>query len=220
MSKNSVSYLLQGWRGRGQTPPTLTVVPAALLLEQQRQLSFAHQNPLTPHEIQDESGDDRSVRLNRISGIAIILNTIMFSLEIDFANPTGLPEDRVFWILVESIFIVIFSVEIVLRIHMEGRRWPCSLWNWRHGSRVVCHHRNVGFEFLGGERPPACAGFGQGCTVGSDFQGYPIVPNVSCFVCCCNGLQRSDVWIDIHLYHHARWDLCLCHLYDVCGGAK
>jgi len=106
-----------------------TIVPPTVLLEHGRKRNCEDED-----STQDEAArialEKRQTQLNKVIGVVIILNTIMLGLETDLANSNDPPEDRIFWILMESIFIIIFLAEIVIRMEMERRKWPCSLWNW------------------------------------------------------------------------------------------
>jgi len=78
----------------------------------------------------EQRRDEWSQRLNRVIGIAIVLNTVMLGLETDLAPDSADAEDRILWIVSESLFILVFLVEIPLRMYLERWRWPWSPWNW------------------------------------------------------------------------------------------
>jgi len=72
----------------------------------------------------------REMLLNKVVAAVIVVNTIFLGLETDYSDPNSPAKDRIFWILVESIMIIIFTAEIVVRMYIERCHWPCSLWNW------------------------------------------------------------------------------------------
>lgn len=45
-------------------------------------------------------------------------------------NTSSPAKDRIFWIMVESIMIIIFAAEVLVRMYFERWRWLCSAWNW------------------------------------------------------------------------------------------
>jgi len=76
------------------------------------------------------SVENREEVLNLAIAVVIVVNIIFLGIETDFSNFHGSAKDRIFWILVESIMIMIFMAEIMARMYFERWRWPCSLWNW------------------------------------------------------------------------------------------
>jgi len=112
-----------------------SIVPATVLLEYGRKGLDGQDS--ADGEVATQSAEKRSTQLNRVIGVVIILNTIILGLETDLSNASHPPEDRIFWILMESIFIIIFSVEIALRMDIERRKWPWSLWNWLDVALVM-----------------------------------------------------------------------------------
>jgi len=130
------SELRDGWKGNGNGPRS--IVPATVWSEQKKKRVSDDGDESSEGEANiRKSAEIRSQHLNRVIGVVIILNTMMLGLETDLTDANDPPDDRVFWILAESIFIIIFSVEIVLRIEIERRRWPCSLWNWLDVCLVI-----------------------------------------------------------------------------------
>jgi hypothetical protein len=57
-------------------------------------------------------------------GALILLNSFFMAIETEY------PEPKPFWIAVEIAFIVIFSVEIILRLQSERKYYFLDAWNW------------------------------------------------------------------------------------------
>lgn len=76
----------------------------------------------------------------------VVLNVVCIALEMDFGPREDAEwKDRLGWWILESIFTFIFLVEICMRIHWEGRRWPRSVWNWFDVCVVMCAVFDVWF---------------------------------------------------------------------------
>lgn len=82
--------------------------------------------------------EDREALLNKAISAVIVVNTITMGLETDLTNANDPAKDRIFWILLESIMIIIFTAEIVVRLYIERWHWPWSLWNWLDVCLVIC----------------------------------------------------------------------------------
>lgn len=67
-------------------------------------------------------------------GAWILLNALVIAIETD--NRADDDNDWG-WILIESIFNVVFLVEMLMRMVAEGSRWPCSMWNLFDAVLVV-----------------------------------------------------------------------------------
>eukprot|EP00927_Polykrikos_kofoidii_P080894 TRINITY_DN7790_c0_g1_i1.p1 TRINITY_DN7790_c0_g1~~TRINITY_DN7790_c0_g1_i1.p1 ORF type:complete len:641 (+),score=124.87 TRINITY_DN7790_c0_g1_i1:101-2023(+) len=69
--------------------------------------------------------------LNQFIGVVICMNAITVGIELDYGPDGDEPmSNRIPWFLVESLFIIIFIVEIGVRICWEKYEWPKSVWNW------------------------------------------------------------------------------------------
>merc|ERR1719362_1346616 len=71
-------------------------------------------------------------RFNLFIGFLIILNVIVIALETDYGYDeadAGM-DSKVGWIVVDSLFILAFVIEIGLRMFWERWKWPRSGWNW------------------------------------------------------------------------------------------
>merc|ERR1719271_856201 len=72
-------------------------------------------------------------------GGVIIVNIFWIAIEMDFGPEEGTKvADRIPWFVGSSIFLTIFIIEIFVRLHWEGRRWPCHFWNWFDLVVVFC----------------------------------------------------------------------------------
>jgi len=60
----------------------------------------------------------------------IMLNALTMVLEVDLAPRGAKLSDRIGWFLVETMFTIIYIIELVCRIHVERRAWIRSWWNW------------------------------------------------------------------------------------------
>jgi len=70
-------------------------------------------------------------RFNIIMGATIILNIFVIAIETDVGyDEAGSIEDKLGWIIVDSIFILIFIFEIAVRAFLEKWAWLKSAWNW------------------------------------------------------------------------------------------
>jgi len=76
----------------------------------------------------EESAYER--RFNIAMGILIVLNIFVIAIETDAYDDSGNMEDKIAWIIVDSLFIFVFIVEIGVRVHWERQRWVRSAWNW------------------------------------------------------------------------------------------
>lgn len=83
-----------------------------------------------PHNRSSSKSLVDSDRLNKFVGGVIIANTLMLGLEIDLGPEGNAPQERVPWIVSETVFILIYMVEAVLRMWAERCRWLVSGWNW------------------------------------------------------------------------------------------
>mmetsp|Transcript_18890 Transcript_18890/g.36384 ORF Transcript_18890/g.36384 Transcript_18890/m.36384 type:complete len:638 (-) Transcript_18890:84-1997(-) len=68
--------------------------------------------------------------LNGMAVAAITFSTFTLGLEIDNAPESMEPKGRAFWLFLESLFIMFFTVEIYVRIKFEQFEWLKTLWNW------------------------------------------------------------------------------------------
>jgi voltage-gated sodium channel len=114
-----------------------SVVPATLNLKsnnaQPRHFRSAERNS----SLLSITTQNREALLNKSIAVVIVVNTIFLGLETDWSNSNSPAKDRIFWILVESIMIVIFIAEIVARMYIERWRWLCSVWNWLDVCLVI-----------------------------------------------------------------------------------
>lgn len=70
-------------------------------------------------------------RFNLAIGVIIVINIALIAVEMDWGpGSDASPKDRMGWIIIDSIFILIFIVEVCVRLNWERYRWPKSLWNW------------------------------------------------------------------------------------------
>mmetsp|Transcript_164300 Transcript_164300/g.299625 ORF Transcript_164300/g.299625 Transcript_164300/m.299625 type:complete len:596 (-) Transcript_164300:33-1820(-) len=76
---------------------------------------------------QKSSRQEHEDMLNLVIGGVILVNAIVIALETDLKPPDDeiTSEDKVIWIVLESIFCIIFAVEIGIRVHWAGPRWFC-----------------------------------------------------------------------------------------------
>lgn len=92
---------------------------------------FASKVDLLTATHEGEQMERREQTLNKVIGVTIVLNAVVMGLELDY-GPTSLdvsPSEVWGWLIVESVFVVIFIVEWVLRLAWEGRQWRKSPWN-------------------------------------------------------------------------------------------
>jgi len=75
-----------------------------------------------------------SMQAELFFGAWILLNALIIAIETD--NRADDDNDWG-WILIESIFNVVFLVEMLMRIVAERSRWPCSMWNMFDAVLVV-----------------------------------------------------------------------------------
>jgi len=82
----------------------------------------------------EDEQENREQTLNKVVGVVIVLNTICMGIELDTTSDgdTGkeLTDVRLFWFILETIFIFIFLVELCLRVYWERAAWVKSWWNW------------------------------------------------------------------------------------------
>eukprot|EP00427_Karlodinium_veneficum_P047795 CAMPEP_0169246454 /NCGR_PEP_ID=MMETSP1016-20121227/34743_1 /TAXON_ID=342587 /ORGANISM="Karlodinium micrum, Strain CCMP2283" /LENGTH=564 /DNA_ID=CAMNT_0009327035 /DNA_START=131 /DNA_END=1825 /DNA_ORIENTATION=+ len=53
------------------------------------------------------------------------------AFELDLGPEDGAPlEDRIFWFVLESLFLILFVVELLIRVYWERSAWLRSWWNW------------------------------------------------------------------------------------------
>jgi voltage-gated sodium channel len=89
-------------------------------------------------ELDDNTSDIRK-KFDMALGGVIIVNIFWIAIEMDFGPEEGTKvADRIPWFIGSSIFLTIFVVEIFVRLHWEGRRWPCAFWNWFDLVVVIC----------------------------------------------------------------------------------
>lgn len=71
-------------------------------------------------------------RFNLCIGALIILNVIVIALETDYGydDADADLDSKVGWVIVDSLFILAFIIEIGVRIFWERWNWPKSGWNW------------------------------------------------------------------------------------------
>lgn len=60
-------------------------------------------------------------------GAWIVLNAIVLAVETDHQDDDN--ENDWYWVLLDSIFNIVFGVEVILRVVAEKGRWPCVAWN-------------------------------------------------------------------------------------------
>lgn len=85
-------------------------------------------------ELQERVEDPKVVMRRRFTlamGGVIFLNAIVISIEVDYA-PRGHVAigDRMGWFLLDSSFIVLYILEVCIKIKWERWRWPRNVWNW------------------------------------------------------------------------------------------
>jgi len=60
-------------------------------------------------------------------GTWIVLNAIVLAVETDHQDEGN--ENDWYWVLLDSIFNIVFGVEVILRMVAEKGQWPCVAWN-------------------------------------------------------------------------------------------
>eukprot|EP00929_Paragymnodinium_shiwhaense_P030304 TRINITY_DN17196_c0_g1_i8.p1 TRINITY_DN17196_c0_g1~~TRINITY_DN17196_c0_g1_i8.p1 ORF type:complete len:655 (+),score=158.46 TRINITY_DN17196_c0_g1_i8:192-2156(+) len=80
----------------------------------------------------EKEQDSKHVRfLNYFMGVVIILNALTMGLELELCPQDAVTiKDRAVWWALESLFIFIFSAEIVVRFVLEKMQWFNVWWNW------------------------------------------------------------------------------------------
>jgi len=68
-------------------------------------------------------------------GAWIVLNAIVLAVETDHQDEGN--ENDWYWVLLDSIFNIVFGVEVVLRMVAEKGQWPCVAWNLIDFALVV-----------------------------------------------------------------------------------
>lgn len=64
-------------------------------------------------------------------GGVIIVNVFWIAIEIDLGPEEGVKfKDRIFWWIINNLFLFTFIAEVVIRIFWERSRWPYGFWNW------------------------------------------------------------------------------------------
>mmetsp|Transcript_51246 Transcript_51246/g.119122 ORF Transcript_51246/g.119122 Transcript_51246/m.119122 type:complete len:539 (-) Transcript_51246:174-1790(-) len=71
-------------------------------------------------------------RFNLTMGALIILNIIVIAIETDsgYDDAGATIEGKIAWLIIDSLFVLIFISELGVRGYVEGREWFYSLWNW------------------------------------------------------------------------------------------
>jgi len=69
-------------------------------------------------------------RFNVTMGALIVLNICVIAIETDAIEDDASVEDKIAWIVIDSLFILLFVFEIAVRMWMERRDWIYSTWNW------------------------------------------------------------------------------------------
>jgi len=91
----------------------------------------SHVGTVTSPNVPEQAATTRfSTYLDGIVGAAILLSTFMLGLETDHATVSMELKDRVLWIVSESIFMLVFLVEIPTRMYIDRWNWPWTIWNW------------------------------------------------------------------------------------------
>jgi voltage-gated sodium channel len=68
-----------------------------------------------------------SMKAEIFFGAWIVLNAIVLAVETDYQDDNN--ENDWYWVLLDSIFNIVFGVEVILRMVAEKGRWPCLAWN-------------------------------------------------------------------------------------------
>jgi len=92
-------------------------------------------------DMEDADEDPRVTlehRFNMAIGGLIILNVFVIALETDYGyEETGNEDSKVWWIILDSIFLLAFMFEIAVRMYWERWAWPRSAWNWFDAVIVI-----------------------------------------------------------------------------------
>lgn len=66
--------------------------------------------------------------LNLFIGAVIAVNAVLIAIETDLKSPADdiSVEEKAFWLILESVFIVIFVTEIAVRVYWHGFGWFCA----------------------------------------------------------------------------------------------
>jgi len=89
----------------------------------------------------EEELEEKETKLNKIVGVVIILNVLVFGMEVDLApGPADNPFENggAYWFALDTIFLIIFIVELLIRMTWEKWDWIWSWWNWLDFTIVVC----------------------------------------------------------------------------------
>ncbi|CAK0830271.1 unnamed protein product [Prorocentrum cordatum] len=68
-------------------------------------------------------------------GAWIVLNAIVLAVETDHQDEGN--ENDWYWVLLDSLFNIVFGVEVILRMVAEKGKWPCLAWNLIDFALVV-----------------------------------------------------------------------------------
>jgi len=73
----------------------------------------------------------RWCEFDRFIVAVLIINMITLGLETDAIGPdNNTIKDRIPWIMLETVFILIYGLELVYRIYSQRLGWPLAGWNW------------------------------------------------------------------------------------------
>lgn len=93
-------------------------------------------------ETTDEMTDakmQKQQKFNMFMGGAILTNTVWIAIEIDFGPKEGTAfADRFGWMAVNTLFLGVFLVEILVRMHWERADWVKGMWNWFDTLVFLC----------------------------------------------------------------------------------
>jgi len=128
------------WVTDGGRPPSPRSMPTPTASEEvtrfhehrlQTRLRAIHQIvEVTTGDSDLENAGER--RFNVAMGILIILNIFVIAIETDVQHDArnASTESKVAWIIVDSLFVLVYMVEIAVRIYWQRAQWILSAWNW------------------------------------------------------------------------------------------
>lgn len=85
--------------------------------------------------------DERKLEtyFNLAMAAVIVTNVFMIAAETDFGpDADSGPEDRIFWIILDSIYVLVFIGEIFVRVYWEREKWITNAWNYLDVIIVIC----------------------------------------------------------------------------------
>eukprot|EP00419_Tripos_fusus_P061617 CAMPEP_0172917742 /NCGR_PEP_ID=MMETSP1075-20121228/198854_1 /TAXON_ID=2916 /ORGANISM="Ceratium fusus, Strain PA161109" /LENGTH=511 /DNA_ID=CAMNT_0013777259 /DNA_START=7 /DNA_END=1542 /DNA_ORIENTATION=+ len=125
----------QGWGKESVSTSNRTSVSTRAQSTANLGVSGSVENFDEEEEDMEEAEKDPKVvfehRFNMAIGGLIILNVFVIALETDYGyDETGDENSKIWWVIVDSLFLLAFMIEIAVRMCLERWAWPWSAWNW------------------------------------------------------------------------------------------